>query len=733
MPMQTQDYLGITIQTIPLRVFLTLKWIQKLSHLLQDFLSTRSHPVSVWRQLLGIMSPMSALVPGSRLRMRALQIRLNVAGRLQLEDFRVEWDSDCHQDLLWWSDVSHLTVGMPLGESLPDLCLFTDVSDTGWGRISRRRPSLRLVVSPLLSVFHQSPRASGSSVGSSGFPSFSSGTCGGGVLRQHHRLGVPQETGWYSIRHSQHDGSVSPQVLRGFSHPASSAVHPRQDERPRRLSESQEPSHRFRVGSMCRGVSPASSSLASHHRPLCDLLQSQVAGLLLSDGGPSVGGYQRHAPELGWPSGLCLSSLRPPFSSPGEGPTVQRVGVDADRPVLAATSLVPGPSRASGEDSLLPATTEGSSQTAPLTSLLPEPPRASADCLAYLQRSVRHSGFSSAVARQLTLCRRRSTRLNYQAKWAVYRAWCCRHGHSVSRPSVAKVADFLLYLRRFLSLSYSSITSYRSMVSGVFRFILPELSSHFVLHDLLRTFRLERPLPSSRVPPWDLLLVLRFMSGPPFEPLSSCSLRDLTQKVLFLVPLATARRVRELQAVSWDVSFSGSEIYLSYLPEFRAKTESSANPLPRSFCVRSLSDFVGDLPDELLLCPVRSLRLYLSRVSSISPRPCTLFVSPRSLSKNALSCFLRDVITRAYSSPSASSSSGPSSSSSSSSSAFRAHCIRGVAASWAFSRNAPLSSNLAAAIWSSSSVFTSFYLRDVQFFSSHGFGLGSVVAASNVV
>ena len=132
-PMQTQDYLGIMIQTLPLRVFPTLKRIQKLSLLLQDFLSTRSHPVSVWRQLLGIMSSMSALVPGSRLRMRSLQLRLNVAGRLQGDDFLVDWDSSCHRDLLWWSDVSHLQVGMPLGESLPDRCFFTDASDTGWG------------------------------------------------------------------------------------------------------------------------------------------------------------------------------------------------------------------------------------------------------------------------------------------------------------------------------------------------------------------------------------------------------------------------------------------------------------------------------------------------------------------------------------------------------------------------------------------------------------------------
>ena len=43
------------------------------------------------------------------------------------------WDSDCRPDLLWWSDVSHLQVGMSLGEDLPDLSLFTDALDSGWG------------------------------------------------------------------------------------------------------------------------------------------------------------------------------------------------------------------------------------------------------------------------------------------------------------------------------------------------------------------------------------------------------------------------------------------------------------------------------------------------------------------------------------------------------------------------------------------------------------------------
>ena len=155
--------------------------------------------------------------------------------------------------------------------------------------------------------------------------------------------------------------------------------------------------------------------------------------------------------------------------------------------------------------------------------------------------------------------------------------------------------------------------------------------------------------------------------------------------------------------MSREVSFSGSDAYLSYLPEFRAKTESAVNPLPRSFCVQSLDDFVGDLPDELLLCPVHALCSYLSRTSSLVSRPQTLFVSPRSpshsLSKNALSFFLWDVISHAYSSSSSSTSSSGPSSSASAPSLSLAHSVRGAATSWAFARNASLSSILAAGSW----------------------------------
>ena len=56
-----------------------------------------------------------------------------------------------------------------------------------------------------------------------------------------------------------------------------------------------------------------------------------------------------------------------------------------------------------------------------------------------------------------------------------------------------------------------------------------------------------------------------------------------------------------------------------------------------------------------------------------------------------------------------------------------------MATSVAFARNVPLSSILEAATWRMSSVFTSFYLKDVQFSSENGFNLGPVVAAGAVV
>ena len=100
---------------------------------------------------------------------------------------------------------------------------------------------------------------------------------------------------------------------------------------------------------------------------------------------------------------------------------------------------------------------------------------------------------------------------------------------------------------------------------------------------------------------------------------------------------------------------------------------------------------------------------------------------------NAVSFYLRDLISQASSSSCSSTAPHPFSSSGSSRPSFKAHSVRKVVASVAFARNVPLSSILEATTWSSSTVFTSFYCKDVQFSSALGFSLGPVVVAGSVV
>ena len=155
---------------------------------------------------------------------------------------------------------------------------------------------------------------------------------------------------------------------------------------------------------------------------------------------------------------------------------------------------------------------------------------------------------------------------------------------------------------------------------------------------------MESPARSITPPSCDLLKVLEYLKSPVFEPLHQSTLQDLTRKTLFLIALASDKRVSKLQALSRTVSFSSSVAAVSYVPECLAKTETAGRFLPRTFAIQSLSDFAAGLPDELLLCPVRVLSEYVARTSRFVNRPRRLFVSSRcpshAMSKNGISFLL---------------------------------------------------------------------------------------------
>ena len=210
-----------------------------------------------------------------------------------------------------------------------------------------------------------------------------------------------------------------------------------------------------------------------------------------------------------------------------------------------------------------------------------------------------------------------------------------------------------------------------------------------------------------------------------FEPLESVSLRALTKKTLFLVSLATTKRVSEIQALSKTVVAIGNDLVVSFIPYFIAKTERVDAPVPHSFRVLSLREFAGALEEGSLRCPVRALNIYLRRTSSGVVRASSLFVSPRSpshpISKNAISYFLREVISEAgaviqdVAAP------------------LPAHSVRGVATSVSFLWNWSIFKVLEATTWRLNSVFASFCFRDISYVFQGLRSLGPFVAAGSVI
>ena len=485
-------------------------------------------------------------------------------------------------------------------------------------------------------------------------------------------------------------------------------------------SFSPKPDLGLRVDAEAGGLRGSVQEVAGVNRPVCNISKTQMFHIFFSLPRSQCSGDGCASSKLEWVAGVCLSSLVSHFGGFEEAPVVLWSSTDHRSSILTSEAVVSGSSGSGGRRPGRSSTVQRPSESAPLPPVSSGSVQTVSSCLETIKRFVRSGGFSRRVAQQVSLARRPPSRADYQSKWLVFRQWCRSEGHSISRPSLPKITDFLFWLQCSRRLSVSSVMGYRSMLSAVFKSVLPEISTSPVLHDLLRSFQAEAPIREVRPPSWGLNIVLSFLRSSSFEPLTNISLRDLTRKKLFLLSLATAKRVGEIQALSRRVSFSSSAAGLPYVPEFVAKTESALRPLPRSFEVPSLGDFAAGMPEDLLLCPVCALSAYLDRTSGIVNRPRRLFVSSkcpfRAMSKNGISYMLREVIVQSG----ASSRSGQ---------VPRAHSIRGIATSSAFFRNWSLRSVLEAASWRSNTVFTSFYLQDLSFNSDGVHSLGPFVAA----
>ena len=340
------------------------------------------------------------------------------------------------------------------------------------------------------------------------------------------------------------------------------SVHPGFSQHESGSSQSAQPGDRVRVDTTPAGGPGSSSPVAGDHRPVHDLADGKAPSVLCPSVGTRGNGSGCIPPTLGQPPGVSLPSNNHHKESSSQTESLSPLRSHPDRPLLASKGMVSRSSGAPVRHSNRATQTSRSAATTAFPSVSRKSPNASSDCVATLKRFARQAGFSETVAGQLALCRRTSTRLNYQARWGKFRKWCKDFHHRSSEPTIPKIAEFFTFLFRTEKAAVSTSKGYRSMLSSVFKFCLPEISTSPIRKDLTRSFEISAPRPLHQSPPWDLDKVLEYLSGPPFEPLADASFRNKTRKAFFLLAMATAKRVGELQALSFSVSHRGNDLVL---------------------------------------------------------------------------------------------------------------------------------------------------------------------------
>ncbi|KAI2644945.1 ORF V: Enzymatic polyprotein [Labeo rohita] len=236
-------------------------------------------------------------------------------------------------------------------------------------------------------------------------------------------------------------------------------------------------------------------------------------------------------------------------SAPGRGVP------PSSSPVLAGPSLVLGPDFSPRRLSMGDSRQEGSPLTGRGHCVPPSPGAVETLGVAPEGAHLLASGLSTEVVETILQSRAPSTRKLYALKWKLFTSWCGSHQQDPVNCPVGTVLEFLQD-RLSAGLSHSTLKVYVAAIAA-YHAPLGGLSvgkDPLVSRFLRGALRLRPPV-RSRVPPWDLSLVLEALCRPPFEPIEEISDRHLTIKTVFLIAITSLKRVGDLQALSVAPSF----------------------------------------------------------------------------------------------------------------------------------------------------------------------------------
>ena len=305
----------------------------------------------------------------------------------------------------------------------------------------------------------------------------------------------------------------------------------------------------------------------------------------------------------------------------------------------------------------------------------------------YLQKKFNDSSLSEEASRLLLASWRTKSNQSYDSHFRKWLSWCSERGSNPVSGPVAEIAKFLAHLSK-QGYQSRSLNAYRSAIASVHdKVVGMEIGKHPMITRLLKgAFHARPPLPRYTAT-WSVQSVLQYIKG--MGATTSLSLKQLSHKLCMLLALARPSWSADLASLQIDRCRFNPE-GVAFLPAALAK---QSRP-----CKALTEYFFPSFPHNRELCPVATVRQYLTVTSSLCPEGAVkLFVAivkPHNpLSSSSIARWLKETLQQAGIDVGI----------------FGAHSVRGASSSSAAAAGVTTNDILKAADWSSESVFRNFY------------------------
>ncbi len=719
-PVQRISFLGVELDSVSMTARLTEERAQAVLNCLSSFRGRNVVPLKQFQRLLGHMASAAAVTPqgiASYETTSALATlpgpEVGMAPRYTASRY-LPAVSPLPQPL----DRPCLSTGRGAPRtSVPAYCCHNRCLQHGLGRYMQRAGSLGALDRAPTALAHQLPGAVGSAFSLAAVPATAVGQARASPHGQHCGGLVYQPAGGYTITPHVTARPPSPpleshavQVTACCSHPGAAQSCGR-----RALTTAHVPR---RVATPSRDDPADLESIrGSSGRPVCLPRVLPLPAVLLPDRGPPR--HRRTGTQLA--SGLTQVCVSP--SEPTRTDIVQAQGGRGAGPAgcapLAHPDLVSRTHFPRDSTSLAHSSEEGPPFSGALHHMAPASRSMEPPCVAPGRDAADLTGLPPAVVETIIQARAPSTRQAYALKWSLFATWCSSRREDPRKCMIGVVLSFLQErLERRLSPStlkvyVAAIAAHHDAVDG------RSLGKHDLIVRFLKGARRMNPSRPPLVPSWDLSIVLAGLQRGPFEPLDSVELKFLSLKTALLTALTSIKRVGDLQAfsVSEECLVFGpvySHVVLRPRPGYVPKVPTT----PFRDQVVNLQALPSEEADPALalLCPIRALRIYVTRTRSIRSSE-QLFVchggqqKGKAVSKQRLAHWIVEAVALAYQSQGDPCPLG-----------VRAHSTRSVASSHALAHGASLADICRAAGWATPNTFARFYNLRVEPVSSRVLG-----------